>query len=489
MALNRWSLDRLLTWIGTTALLVLFLPTGLYLMDKASSSVEQHLSERGKSLVKTLAGQIIEPVLLADRLAMHDALHRVVIGEDDVQYLCIEDENGRILAHTFTGGYPAALGDLWRTDRSEVAYFRTEGGPVMDISTDLLDGQLGRLHVGMSRREATRAADRLMWLLGGVLLTALAVMLAGARIISARVSRPLQQLEAAISVFPRQSMKDIKITGTREVESLAKGFGEMIDRLETLEKDRAETQDRIIHAERLAALGELAAGLAHEVHNPLDGMLECLRFLQADPDKSDRAAKYYPMLQDGLERIATVMRGTLTFARSGQQVAPRPCSMADMMDALELLVRAQMQGRQIDLQWCSSDGCTCMCDHNGVTQAGLNLILNAAEAAEHVDDPQVRIEATCDERWVFLSVEDNGPGVPTELRERIFDAFFTTKPAGEGTGLGLAVSRQLIRAGGGELELDQQRSSLGGAKFVIKLPGVVCRNAQDDQISPDDTSC
>ncbi len=74
--------------------------------------------------------------------------------------------------------------------------------------------------------------------------------------------------------------------------------------------------------------------------------------------------------------------------------------------------------------------------------------------------------------WVYLYVEDSGPGIPDELRERIFDAFFTSKPMGRGTGLGLSVSRQLIRAVGGELELVQERSDLGGAKFLIRLPKI-----------------
>ena len=90
MALNRWSLDRLTTWIGTTAVLALFVPVGLYLIHTTLSSAEQHLSQRGKSLVRILAGQIIEPVLLEDRLAVHDALEKAALTDDDIRYLCIE---------------------------------------------------------------------------------------------------------------------------------------------------------------------------------------------------------------------------------------------------------------------------------------------------------------------------------------------------------------------------------------------------------------
>jgi len=472
MALNRWSLDRLTAWIGTVAVLTLFVPIGLYLIHNISSSAEQHLSVRGKSLVKTLAGQIIEPVLVEDRLTLHDALHRAAEADSEVRYLCIRDRNGDIVASTFEEGPPPALSDLWSAHRGEVILFRTEDEPLMDVATPLLDGQLGTLHVGISRSRATRAANRLLWLMGIVLVAALSVVLVGARIIMISVGKPLHRLESAVSLFPQRSVGrgELNVSGTREVESLAKGFTDMVRRLELFEQDRAVTLERMIHTERLAALGELAAGLAHEVHNPLDGIQECLRYLQQDPDKSIRAAKYYPMLSEGMQRIARVMRGMLTFARSGQNISIEKCRIADVVNASQLLVQANIRDRDVDMKWQLPEDCVCMCNSQGLGQALLNLVLNAAEAAQDSPEPQVRIEATCDSQWVYVSVEDSGLGVSEELRVRVFEPFFTTKPLGEGTGLGLSVSQQLIRAVGGELELSPEPGSLGGARFIIRLP-------------------
>ncbi len=472
MALNRWSLDRLTAWIGTVAVLTLFVPMGLYLTHNISSSVEQHLSVRGKSLARTLVGQIVEPVLLEDGLTLHDALHRAAEADSEVRYLCIRDRNGDIIASTFEEGHPPALSDLWNAHRGEVILFRTEDEPLMDVSTPLLDGQLGTLHVGVSRTRATRAGDRLFWLMGTVLVVTLSVVLVGAHIIMMGVGEPLRRLEEAVSMFPQGPVgsSELKVSGTREVESLAKGFIDMVRRLELLERDRAATQERMIHTERLAALGELAAGLAHEVHNPLDGMQECLRYLQQDPDKSARAAKYYPMLSDGLQRIARVMRGMLTFARSGQYVSIEECRIADVVNASQLLIQANIRGESVDLKWQIPDHCVCICDPQGLAQALLNLVLNAAEAAQNGAESQVRIEATCDSQWVYVFVDDSGPGVSEELRARVFEPFFTTKALGAGTGLGLSVSQQLIRAAGGELELSPNLGPLGGARFIIRLP-------------------
>jgi two-component system NtrC family sensor kinase len=277
-----------------------------------------------------------------------------------------------------------------------------------------------------------------------------------------------------VSRYPQHPLgsQDLKLSKVPELNSLGKGFQDMVQRLEALQREQSETQAAMIRAERLATVGELSAGLAHEICNPLDGMQECLRFLESDPGKSPRAGKYYPMLREGLQRIGSVMGGMLTFARSGQKVTPKPYSMSDILENLKLLLLAGDKERKVRICWECEDPCLCLCDPQGLAQASLNLILNASEAAAQSAEPQVNVRAESNSQWVCLTVEDSGPGVPEELRERIFDAFFTTKNVGKGTGLGLSVSRQLIRAVGGELELLPERSSLGGAKFLIRLPKI-----------------
>lgn len=492
MNLSRWSLDQLVAWIGTLALIVLAVPVGFYLARSASSSAELRLAERGDSLGRILATQIGRLMLVEDDLGLHDAMHRAVSAEDEVRYICAVNMRGDVAAHTFEGGPPAELVDLWRNSREPTALFRTRDGPMMNVSVRIGSGRLGTLHVGLSRAGATAASRRIIWVMAIALAAALFVVFAGAQVVAARVSQPLRQLEEQVLRFPERGRAEISLptSATHEVELLAQGFAEMTARLESLESERATTQERMVHAERLAALGELSAGLAHEIHNPLDGMLECLRYLEAEHDKGERAKKYYPMLRDGLERIANVMRAMMTFARSGQKVSVEAHSVTTIMESLALLVEKQFEGRKVRFTWQVSGSCVCLCDRQGLSQAALNLILNAAEAAEDSASPEVRIGAECDGQWVRLIVEDSGPGVPADLHARIFDPFFTTKPAGKGTGLGLSVSRQLIRAAGGEVEVCPELGPLGGARFVIRLekaPSLECLECDDGGTTCPDT--
>ena len=481
MKTNRWSLDRLLLWCGTAAIVVLFVPMGVYMTHAVSFSAEQSVAASGQSLARTVSGQIVESLLLEDRLAIHDALHKAIDAGQDVRYLCVVNANGQIVAHTFPRGCPPALMELWSSHQDEKIRFETDEGTVLDISVSLLDGQMGALHAGMSCEKVAEATDRLLWWQGAALAGALMFIVVGVRIASAVVTGPLHRLEARVSRFPNQDdpRDDQPVRGTREVTSLAERFSDMVARLVLLEREREASQERMVQAERLAALGELAAGLAHEVHNPLDGMLECVRFLEADPEKTTRAAKYYPMLAEGLQRIARTMRDMLTFARLGEDLSADVCSVSEVIEALELLVESNLGERHVRLTWDGATTCACLCNHQGLSQAGLNLILNAADAVEGRDDPQVRIEACCNDKNVYITVEDSGPGVPENLREDIFAPFFTTKPPDKGTGLGLSVSRQLIRAAGGELELSPEPGSLGGARFVISLPLAPASESQD----------
>jgi len=363
---------------------------------------------------------------------------------------------------------------MWALQGDDVIRFRTSEAPLLDVSGRVLDGRLGTLHVGMSRVEALDASRRAVWVVGAALLGGLAVVLLAASFVAARVGRPLQELESAVLHLPAKladrEVGQFQVTGTREVESLARGFIDLADRLGALEKERAATQQQMIQAERMAALGEMAAGLAHEIHNPLDGMLECVRYLDADPAKSERMEKYLPMFRDGLGRIAQVMRHMLTLARSGQRLPTETKAVAEVVDELVLMTEKQLEARGVRLIVQQPGSCLCFCNANALLQAMLNLVLNACDAVDGREEREIRLAARCDSERVYLSVGDNGPGVPAELRERIFAPFFTRRPMGKGTGLGLSISRELVQSVGGELTLAETPSDLGGARFVVQLP-------------------
>lgn len=235
--------------------------------------------------------------------------------------------------------------------------------------------------------------------------------------------------------------------------------------------ERVQFEAQLRLADRLASLGTLSAGLAHEINNPLAYVLGNLELLMmdlerrgaADPSVSQRLERAY----EGAERVKQIVANLRNFARTGDEgVATLP--LARSLEATLPLVARLVQERarfEVDVP----DDLLVHASPAWVGQILLNLIVNAAQAIPPgaVDQNRVRVEARQDRDSVLIDVIDTGGGIPASARERIFDPFFTTKPPGEGTGLGLFICHELARRMGGTLVLLQ--TSPAGTTFRLRL--------------------
>lgn len=228
---------------------------------------------------------------------------------------------------------------------------------------------------------------------------------------------------------------------------------------------------RLALAERLAAIGELAAGIAHEVNNPINAMINCAQLIiDGDTDKT----LCDDIISEG-NRVASIVSNLLSFARD-QAEQIRPTRVTEVIDrSLALLGRRfQKQGVEILVEE-GTDVPAALVRTQQLQQVILNLIVNARDALLENDAKDQKLitlhigtRGTGSDRQVELRVRDNGPGIPPEMQSRIFDAFFTTKRGRGGTGLGLSVSREIIEAHGGQLTVE---SCLGAyTEFCVVLP-------------------
>jgi signal transduction histidine kinase len=288
----------------------------------------------------------------------------------------------------------------------------------------------------------------------------------------ALVVRPLRVIsEAALRVTGGE-------TGARaglpdrgdEVGVLARAFDAMVERLERELDAQRERAELLARAERLAVAGTLAAGVAHEVNNPLAAVSSLVQTAQArSPDPEVRA-----LLDDAvtnMERVAAALRDLMELARPRARARAR-CRLDEVVAATLRLLTHDPRLRRVGVRAEVAPGVPAVDgDPDQLQQVLMNLLLNARDAVEGRPDAEVVVELAHDpaRREVDLSVRDNGPGVPAALRERLFEAFFTTKPVGRGTGLGLAVTRDLVRAHGGRIELE---GGAGATTFRVRLPAV-----------------
>ncbi|MCP4450079.1 MAG: hypothetical protein GY809_01350, partial [Planctomycetes bacterium] len=138
MRLKQWSLDRLWAWWATGLILLLFVPSGLFLTYSISRSVERNLAEKGRFFAQAIAAGLIESVLLEDRIRMHEILRDAVADEPGVRYASILDSHGQMLAHSFKSGYPPALVKLWNQHTESVIRYNAGADKLLDVSVSLM---------------------------------------------------------------------------------------------------------------------------------------------------------------------------------------------------------------------------------------------------------------------------------------------------------------------------------------------------------------
>jgi signal transduction histidine kinase len=233
-----------------------------------------------------------------------------------------------------------------------------------------------------------------------------------------------------------------------------------------VEQHEAELSGQLVQAAKLASVGELAAGIAHEINNPLSGIEGALYHLRED-DGEDPAA-YVRIAERGVERIGRIVGQLLDLSRADALLAETVDS-AEFFEELALFAKMAIKKSNSVLQ--TQDNYPpgeILVDRDRIHQTVLNLVLNAADAVSAKDRGIIRLEAFSHDRGYAIRVFDNGPGISPEVQKHIFEPFFTTKDPGKGTGMGLAIGRTIVEKHGGRLECRSVPDQ--GTIFTLWLP-------------------
>ena len=230
--------------------------------------------------------------------------------------------------------------------------------------------------------------------------------------------------------------------------------------------ERRHMQAKLAQAERLAAVGELAAGVAHEVNNPINTIINCAQLI----DDGDDARSNSRVIIDEGQRVAEIVRGLLQFARDDQD-HPQPTSLSDAAARSLRLIGENLKRHGITVRITIPDDLPpVLARPQQIQQVLLNLLINAKDALlqEAREDRHIELSARTIAGSVQLTVQDNGPGIPEALGDRVFEPFVTTKRARGGTGLGLSVSKGIIEGYGGRITVTSTPGH--GAAFHVSLP-------------------
>lgn len=357
---------------------------------------------------------------------------------------------------------------------------------------------LGVLEVALSIAPVDQEVAEMKW--RAFVVTAIEILLIAVFIVYFTrrfVAQPVQKLvEATKAISDLQLDAPIEVKGgSQEIEELAQSFSSMRRRLretmaelnrlaDTLEAKVTERTEqlkaahtKLMQSDRLASLGQLSASVAHEINNPVSGVLNLSMLMQRivkddgiPPGRVAEFRKYQQQVINETTRVGRIVSDLLSFSRRSKPQR----SLADLNKIARStlsLVSHKMKLLNVEVEASfQEDLPLVLCDSSQMQQVVLNLVLNAAEATQHREQRQIRVATSLapDKTSVLLSVSDNGEGIAPENLAKIFDPFFTTKPEGKGVGLGLAVLYGIVEAHGGDV--DVQSVPGHGATFAVRLP-------------------
>ncbi len=285
-------------------------------------------------------------------------------------------------------------------------------------------------------------------------VTALVPNLILVALIIRTISRPVRRLtEAAVEVAGGAYGTEVAIESNDEMGLLAASFNEMSRKMAADIEQLRELNEHLIRTEKLAAAGTLAAGVAHEVNNPLAAISSLIQILQTRSASDPETSEMLRLISSQIARITQVLRDMMDFARTR---APEraPLDINQIVEASLRLASFDKNFQRLRLTTTTdADAPLINADRNQLQQVFLNLLLNARDAMPDGGEINVetRYDALADE--IIVEVRDTGTGIAPEHRTHLFDPFFTTKPAGTGTGLGLAVCYGIITAHDGRIEI------------------------------------
>lgn len=388
-------------------------------------------------------------------------------------------------------GVPSEVGNdpsssRWRIDEPLARDFQspTTRGRVLEILAPAF-GPTGEQVLVARYLVSYRSVDerlkevRSRFLLIGISSAACALILVA--LVARKITRPIRALTLGARSIARGELDNrLTVSGDDELAVLSLAFNDMTQSLASSQKelltknealvsayeDLRQVQKQLVQSERLAVIGQLAAGVSHEIDNPVGIILGYAELLLEELDSADPHCEDVQAIIDECRRCKKITGSLLGLARSAA-MRTGPVDLKGLIGNTLETLKPQKLFREIELVFSDEgDDLEILGDQDQLRQVLVNLLLNSAQAMKGRGRVQIALQGRADVAVVKL--QDSGPGISVHPPERIFEPFFTTKPSGEGTGLGLAVCRKLVEELGGRLELELHDGA--GACFKIEFP-------------------
>lgn len=478
---------------GILIVVVLFGTINILLIHRIIyTSLVDELQQRSMYISRTISERAIDHLLFDDVVALNRLIDEMESVDESVEYVFILDRNKEVVAHTFNGNFPAVLLDIQEMSGGEeisTIHIEPEGSDkiIRDVAIPLLGGKAGYARVGLTEEHIYTTIDQAVRIMLGMVVIFFFTGIAGAFLFSFLLTHPMKaisQIAANIDLgaiqhkkvefvrrYPDAIEKSMSYLPADELDTLVDRFNEMVNRLQMAYEQLETAQKKLVQSEKMASIGSLASGVAHEVNNPLAGLMHCIERIGKNPGNKEEILKYSSLMHEATIRIERVIKGLLSFARKPEQTF-EDTDLTEILESALLLTSHKLKKSGILVKQNHKDpGVKINVNKNRLEQVFLNFLLNSIDAIDEKQNEnksfsgEIKISSYRIKKYLVILFEDNGAGIPPEALEKVTDPFYTSKAPGEGTGLGLPVSLGIIKEHGGDLEI----SSLHGKGTTIRV--------------------
>jgi two-component system NtrC family sensor kinase len=479
--------------IVSTMAVTLFGLINIYMLwSSVYTSFEEELDKRCNILAQIVAEKALDPMAYGDDMSLYTVLDQVKKSDPSISYIFILDKSNKIISQTYDINIPDELvnaNPLSVVNGVSIKVLETrnfEYNIVRDIAYPILKGDVGVVRLGITEdfiREKI-LEDIMDFII--MIFSFLVLGLLGALFFSYLITRPITEISNMAQIVDlnnidsddfkidsRKRMRLFNIQLEDELDVLVAKFSEMIQRLRSNYRELKETESALVQAERLASLGTLSAGVAHEINNPISGIQNCVNRIIKDPDNREQNIKYISLIKEATDKIQNVVQHLLKFGRK-QKLSFENININTAIENAISLTNHEIQKNQISIKFNDKEGCYVNGSSSHLEQVFVNMLLNSKDAILEkkglIPALKGKIEIFIESKTNKLTVhfKDNGIGMPKDIQGKIFDPFFTSKNVGKGTGLGLSVSFNLIKKHKGDIRFNSDENI--GTEFIIELP-------------------
>jgi len=484
--------------IAITVVVIIFGSINYSLIkNNISQTLENELKFRLQFVLNTLSEQLTNSVLVSDYLSIQSIINTAKMNDSTIKFILLVDGNKEITAHSFEQDLPDYIKanyeckDSCKLDKDMSSVCYNQRLRVLQASKPILSDNLGYLYIGIDNRNIDTEVDENMKIFVLMIFTFFIIGIAGAFIFSYLITKPIKSLEVFsqnlslnnltqknLEIFEEINKTNIylkKILFRDEIDNLVETFREMLTRLTQTHNDLQNLQSQLIHTEKLSTIGVLAAGLAHDINNPIAGVLNSIYRIKKNPSNTDQVVRYLELMEESAKKIQFVVANLMSFTRK-QDVEFSQINLVDIIEKSLLLVSHKLNENNIvvNKNYVQQEYILIGSQHY-LEQLFINLFINSIDAINQKSndipdfaDKKIEINISLNKKNLITEIIDNGIGIEADKLDLIFETFYTTKKT-EGTGLGLSIVQNILNLHKAKIEIQSEYQQWTKATILFNI--------------------